>query len=154
MTEFDREQSAGYLANHMARLFAQRLAERIRPLGIVPGQFPVLLALWEKDGVTQKHLVEELAVEQPTIANTLARMERDGLVERRTDVSDSRSKRVHLTAKAREIEVPAKEAANAVNALALAALPPETSAEFIAAMRRAIANLSAAAPETEGETAP
>ena len=71
---FDRARSAGYLANHMARLFAQRLHERIRPLGLAPAQFMTLLALWEEDGLTQRDLFERLDVEQATMANTLARM--------------------------------------------------------------------------------
>ena len=37
--EFQRDRSAGYLANHMARLFAARLAEALAPLGLAPAQF-------------------------------------------------------------------------------------------------------------------
>jgi len=88
---FDRTRSAGYLANHMARLFAQRLHERIRPLGLAPAQFMTLLELWTADGLTQSDLVERLDVEQATMANTLGRMERDGLIERRADERDARA---------------------------------------------------------------
>ncbi len=63
---FDHTSSAGYLVHHMARLFFEELRVQIEPLGIVPGQFPALLALWQKDGQTQKELVEQLDVEQAT----------------------------------------------------------------------------------------
>ena len=81
--DFDKLNSAGFLVNHVARLFAEGLRLKIAPLGIVPGQFPALLELWEKDGQTQKQLVEKLDIEQATMANTLSRMERDGLIVRK-----------------------------------------------------------------------
>ena len=77
---FQKDKSAGFLINHTARLFAKGLLERITPLGITIGQFPILLELWEKDGVTQRELLQKLDIEQATIANTLNRMERDGLI--------------------------------------------------------------------------
>ena len=139
---FETKKSAGYLANHMARLFAVRLAERIRPLGIVPGQFPVLLALWDEDGLTQKQLVDRLAVEQATMANTLGRMERDGLVTRHPDPDDARARRVALTDKARAIEAPAKQAALEVNRQAVQGLNDKEQRAFVQAMSSVIANLS------------
>ncbi len=80
---FEKNSSAGYLANHMARLFAAGLQRRIKPLGLATGQFPALVALWQKEGQTQKDLVAALDIEQATLANTLSRMERDGLVIRK-----------------------------------------------------------------------
>ena len=59
------------------------------------GQFAVLLELWAGDGLTQKELVERLDVEQATMANTLARMVRDGLVERRGENLADRLDRLH-----------------------------------------------------------
>ena len=132
---FDRSRSAGYLVNHLARIVEQALAERIRLLGIVPGQFPVLLALWEEDGLTQRELVSRLDVEQPTMANTLARMERDGLITRTPHPEDRRARIVRLTPRARTLQGPATAAATAVNEQMLAGLPEPAREAFIAAMR-------------------
>lgn len=131
-------QSAGYLTNHMARLFAQGLEARIKPLGIVPGQFPALLALWEQDGRTQKELVDLLDVEQATMANTLTRMERDGLIVRKPHPGDGRAQLIWLTAKAKKLERPAIAAAQAQNKLALGTLSPQEQRQFIALMQRVI----------------
>ncbi|NDV01586.1 MarR family winged helix-turn-helix transcriptional regulator [Pseudoroseicyclus tamaricis] len=138
---FDRTRSTGYLANHMARLFAQRLHERIRPLGLAPAQFMSLLELWENDGLTQRELVERLDVEQATMANTLSRMERDGLIERRAHESDARAKRIHLTDRARALRAPAEAAAREVNALALGQMSAEERDQFVGWIKRAIAGL-------------
>ena len=140
---FEKTNSAGYLANHMARLFAQGLQQRIKPLGIAPAQFVALLELWSEDGLTQRELVERLDVEQATMANTIARMERDGLIERRPLPADRRAQSVHLTAKARAIEADAKAAAMAQNKLALAPLSAEERAQFLDYMRRTIAAMAA-----------
>lgn len=138
--QFTKDQSAGYLVNHMARLFARGLAARIRPLGLSIGTFPALLELWEEDGLTQKQLVERLDIEQATMANTLARMERDGLIRRLRDDADGRVQRVWLTEHARALRIPAIEAALAENAEALAGLSEDERRQFIALMRRVIAD--------------
>ncbi len=135
---FDKKSSAGYLTNHMARLFAAGLQQRIAPLGIVTGQFPALLELWERDGITQKELVAKLDIEQATLANTLTRMERDGLIRRTRHPSDARAQQIWLTAKALEIRDHAYAAAQEQNALALSNLKPEEQTQFLEIMNRVI----------------
>ncbi len=139
LMSFERENSAGYLANHMARLFAKALQNRIAPLGIVTGQFPILLELWDQDGVTQRELLAKLDIEQATLANTLTRMERDGLLTRTKHPGDARAQQIWLTAKAREIRDEAYAAAGETNALALSGLRGEEHAVFLDLMRRVIA---------------
>lgn len=136
---FSKTISAGYLVNHMARIFAQELGARIRPLGLNIGTFPALLELWEEDGLTQKQLVARLAIEQATMANTLNRMERDGLVIRRKDPSDGRAQQVWLTEQARSLQAPATAAAEAVNADLLSGLSPTEREQLTGLMTRIIA---------------
>jgi DNA-binding MarR family transcriptional regulator len=135
---FDKTRSAGFLANHMARLFAKGLQQNIKPLGLAPAQFMTLLALWEEDGLTQRELVERLDVEQATMANTLTRMERDRLIERRAHPEDGRSQSIHLTPKAVSLRGPATDAARAVNGEALRGLSEEERLLFLDLTRRVI----------------
>jgi DNA-binding MarR family transcriptional regulator len=138
---FSKDDSAGYLVNHLARLFARELQMRIKPLGLSTGTFPALLVLWESDGLTQRELIARLDVEQPTMTNTLARMERDGLIRRAKDPADGRAQRIWLTESARALEGPATAAAEAVNALALEQLSPEERAALLGLVRKVIAGL-------------
>jgi DNA-binding MarR family transcriptional regulator len=108
---FDRSHSATYLANQLAKGFARSLQQRSSSLGFSPGQFPVLLELWHQDGLTQKQLLDKLEVEQATVANTLARMQRDGLIERAPHPDDKRAKIITLTELGRSLEARAVEAA-------------------------------------------
>ena len=135
---FKKTESAGYLINHTARLFAQSLRERIAPFGLAPAQFMTLLELWRGDGLTQKDLVERLDVEQATMANTISRMERDGLIERRTHPDDGRARSIHTTDKARSLEVTATKSAKNVNEDLLSVLSPDEQKLFIEFMKRVI----------------
>lgn len=134
-----KEDSAGYLANHMARLFATLLTDRLKPLGLAPAQFALLLELWREDGLSQNALVASGDIAQATVANTLLRMERDGLIERRAHPLDARSKVIVLTDKARDLQPQAIGIAQAVNAEALAGLSEAESAQLLDLMRRVIA---------------
>lgn len=138
---FDHNASAGYLVHHLARLFFEELRKRIEPLGIVPGQFPALLALWQKDGQTQKELIEKLDIEQATMANTLNRMERDGLIRRKDHPTDGRAKIICLTEKAVAVRNEAYAAASSVNEMALADLSPEEQELFIGFVQRILHTL-------------
>jgi DNA-binding MarR family transcriptional regulator len=144
MTSF-KTSSAGYLANHVARLFARELAEAVRPLGLAPAQFMVLLELWREEGLTQKDLVGRLDVEQATMAATLARMERDGLIERRPDQADARARRIQLTSRARALQQPALAAAKGVNARALTGFSEEEREALLSGLRRIVGALSRSA---------
>lgn len=138
---FEKEKSAGYLINHMARLFAKELQQRIQPLGIVTGQFPILLELWEKDGITQRELLEKLDIEQATLANTLIRMERDGLVKRTKHPMDARAQQIWLTKKASNIKEDAYQAAWQINTEALSDLDEQDRVRFLDLMQRVISKM-------------
>ena len=137
-------ESAGYLINHTARLCFKGLHEQIAPLGLAPAQFMTLLELWREDGLTQKELVERLDVEQATMANTIARMERDRLIERRPHPEDRRARSIHMTDKARSLEADAIKAAMRVNEDMLTPLTKEERKTFITLMQRIIAGKRAA----------
>jgi DNA-binding MarR family transcriptional regulator len=114
----ERPESATQLATQFARSVTRALQSRAVRLGFSPGQFPVLLELWEEEGLTQRQLLDRVDVEQATMANTLARMERDGLIERRVHPRDKRAQQIFLTEKARamreEALTLAREAEDAV----------------------------------------
>ncbi|MCE7998480.1 MAG: MarR family transcriptional regulator [Rhodobiaceae bacterium] len=139
--KFEKEDSAGYLINHMARLFAKELQQRIQPLGIVTGQFPILLELWEGDGLTQRELLEKLDIEQATLANTLTRMQRDGLIKRTKHPTDARAQQIWLTKKAADIKETAYQFAWQINMESLSALDAEEQAKFMDYMRRVIGKM-------------
>ena len=91
----------GHLISLAARGFARLSESRLKPLGFGVGQLPVLVALQNGKASTQRDLARFAKVEQPPMAQMLARMERDGLIERTPDPTDGRSSRIILTEAAR-----------------------------------------------------
>jgi DNA-binding MarR family transcriptional regulator len=116
--EFAIEDSLGYLVNRAARSLADQLAEELRPAGVGIGQWPVLMFLWARDGMSQAELSRVVAIEPPTMVRTIDRMVRDGLVTRVPDPDDGRVTRIRLTDRGwslRDELVPKATAVNARN---------------------------------------
>jgi DNA-binding MarR family transcriptional regulator len=122
---FDRQQSLGYLVNQLARQFAQRLERRLAVHGVALGQFPLLLVLWEEEGLTQSEIARRLTFEQPTVANTLKRMLRDGLVKTTRAPNNRKQVLIFLTEKGHHLRERLTAEARAVNAEAATALTSE-----------------------------
>lgn len=134
-----REQSAGYLTNWAGRLFVRAIEKRI-PNGRA-GQMPVFFALVGQRRLSQRDLAIAAAVEQPTMAATLTRMERDGMIVREPDPLDGRSALVRLTELGETSAEASLAAAREVNTLALSRLSPAEQEQFMAALRNVIAAL-------------
>lgn len=147
---FERDQSAGYLVNWAARLFTRLADRQLNPLGLAAGQMPVLIALATAGPTSQKALARAAAIEQPTMAATLSRMERDGLIGRRPDPRDGRSALVSLTARAEDRVDAVFEALSAINEHSLGTMPRAEREIFLAGLRTMIARLEIALAD-EGE---
>lgn len=137
-----RNESLGYLVNHLARQLAIALRDELASHGVVPGQFAQLLALYEHDGLTQTQLCELVQIEQPTMANTLARMQRDGLITKVADPDDGRRSLIMLTDHAHSIQADLVAAARRVNATATHDLDHGQLEAFLATTSHLIANLT------------
>lgn len=118
----------GYLVNLLARLLAQSLKARNGSDGILPGQYPVAVELLTHDGMSQRDLCEAVRIEQATMANTLKRMERDGLITRRQSAEDGRLATIHLTAHGAQLAHASVLNAAEVNRVALEGLDPAAQA--------------------------
>ncbi|WP_448189936.1 MarR family winged helix-turn-helix transcriptional regulator [Azospirillum sp. sgz301742] len=136
-----RTESYGYLVNYLGRLFARALERRIGPHGLFPGQMPALLALWEREGISQAELCRIVQVEQPTMANTLNRMERDELIRRVPDPEDRRRVLIYLTDRARALEEPVTALARDANGIAGQGFTEEESREAMRLLGKLISNL-------------
>ena len=138
--------SVGYQVNRLARLFEAALRQNIAAYGVVPGQFPALLALYERDGRTQRELCQVASVDQSTMAKTLARMRRDGLVREEPDPCDGRRTRYYLTPRAHALEPELAVAGHEVIAVATRGIPAARLAAFDQTLADMADNLTAALP--------
>jgi MarR family transcriptional regulator for hemolysin len=139
--ENDVLSTPGHLISLAARGFARLSEARLKPLGFGVGQLPVLIALQNGKASTQRDLARFAKVEQPPMAQMLARMERDGLIQRTPHPEDGRSSRIVLT-KAAQARMPdAIETLFKGNRDAMDGFTAEEAIQLVALLTRLIANL-------------
>ena len=131
----------GHLISLAARGFARLSEARLKPLGFGVGHLPVLIALQEERADTQRDLARFAKIEQPSMAQMLVRMERDGLIHRTPDATDGRSSRIALTGVAQTRLPAACEALLKGNREALSGFTDEEASQLVALLTRVIANL-------------
>ncbi len=136
-----REESTGYLVNWAGRLLVREIEAEIAPLGLSAGHMPIFFALGGGEALPQKELARRAAVEQPTTANTLNRMEVAGLIVRSPDPDDGRSALIALSPLAMEKAEAVAAAARRVNARALGGMAPAEQAAFLRLLRVLIGSL-------------
>jgi MarR family transcriptional regulator for hemolysin len=131
----------GHLISLAARGFARLSEARLKPLGFGVGHLPVLIALQDGKASTQRELARFAKVEQPPMAQMLARMERDGLIRRKPDPDDGRSSRIELTKMAQANLPEACAVLFEGNREALDGFTDREASQLVALLTRLIANL-------------
>ncbi|WP_430391659.1 MarR family winged helix-turn-helix transcriptional regulator [Dyella sp. 20L07] len=103
------------IINRLARLLSKRADEELAAMGLTASQLPVLASLKEGAKLTQRELADLTAVAQPSMAQLLARMERDGLVQRTPSTTDGRISLISLTPRANRMLDPGRLALRRIN---------------------------------------
>ncbi|MDP6954120.1 MAG: MarR family transcriptional regulator [Alphaproteobacteria bacterium] len=124
-----------------SRLLVRSLSTRLGPKGIGYGQYPVLMHLWQEDGLTQKELSNRVRIEAPTMVRTLDRMERDKLVVRKRSDADRRQIHIRLTAKGKALKSDLSSLSGEVDKVALSGLSKKDKEQLQALMGKVIKNL-------------
>ena len=91
------EPDIGPLLVQVCRAQRNRAAAALDALDIHVGQENLVYRLAIEEGVSQTQLAGTLCLDTSTVTKMLARLERDGVIERRSDTEDARILRVYLT---------------------------------------------------------
>lgn len=75
------------------------LNDRLRPLDLTAGQYPVLMLLAKEQNIMQEHLVRHYRLDKGTIARAVKKLEDGGFIRRITDPGNRRAVRLFLTEK-------------------------------------------------------
>jgi DNA-binding MarR family transcriptional regulator len=106
------------------------VAEHLRTIGLSVPQCDVLTTLTEAEGISQQELAQRLYVTKGNISGLLDRLERAGLVERRSTAADRRQYSIFLTPDGRAAAEQAIAVQHALIAATLGRLSPEKLADF------------------------
>jgi len=113
-------------------------------------QIPVLHALMKGSSLSQKDLAHLAGVEQPTMAEMLARLERDGVVQRKPNPKDRRGSLVSLTRRSRLRLPEARIELIQVEKEAMAGLSTADKETLRSLLQRVINNIDGELPKCEG----
>jgi DNA-binding MarR family transcriptional regulator len=149
MTDWDLFATPAPLINMASRSFARLGERRVKAFGFSAGQLPVLYLLRDGAAMSQKELAKFAKIEQPSMAQMLARMERDGLIRRTPDPRDGRSSLVSLTEAARAKLPAVREALREGSGAALAGFSDDEVKTLIDLMQRLNHNLDRMIVEEE-----
>ena len=133
----------GHYLSRISRGLTRIGDARLRRLGLATAQLPVLSMVRNGERLSQAELAKTIRVEQPTMAQLLARMERDGLIRREPDPRDRRSSLVQLTEAARERLPAGRQVLRESNAEMTRGLSAEEVATLVGLLGRVLANVEA-----------
>jgi DNA-binding MarR family transcriptional regulator len=138
----DQQKILGLAVNTLGRNIVWSLSRRTARHGALPGTYPIIAWLMQLSDSTQGELSRLIGIEQPTMAVTLRRMERDGLIQRTPDPDHGRRSLIRLTAKGRNLSKVMRVAAHDVEKIATDGLTPAEVEQFFRLTRIMIQNLN------------
>jgi DNA-binding MarR family transcriptional regulator len=138
---WDPESTAAFWINRASRTVLRHFDTRLRPFGFAMSYLPVLRALARGGSLSQTELAQAARVEQPTMAETLSRMVRDGVAQREPNPNDKRGTLVSLTRRSRARLSKARDALVEADREAMAGLTDPERALLRQLLERVVRNL-------------
>jgi len=121
----------GFLIHDVSRLRRAAYDQLMKPLNITRARWWVLAHLSRHDGMMQSQLADVLEVGKASLGTVIEQLEIGGWVERRSDPSDKRAKRVFLTKAAQALIKRMTTEEDRFNARILAELSPDDRAALL-----------------------
>jgi DNA-binding MarR family transcriptional regulator len=151
-TAFALNSSLGALAARVARRMTSELNTRLAAYELTTGQWAVLAALWQEDGLAQTEISLRTGIDTATLTPMLKRMSSRGLLHRVRDPHDNRYQRVHIGNRDDLPRDAVISMADEVNAIALAGFSREDKVLLTTLLQQALANLELHRTERFTET--
>lgn len=138
-----------HLVKDTSRGLVRALQMRLTAHSVSFGHWAFLRVLWEQDGLTQRHLSQEVGVMEPTTAAALQALEKLGYILRRKKADNRKNSYVFLTPKGAALKSKLVPLAEAVNAIAVRGVPAEHVAITRQTLLAMIRNLARDEAEAE-----
>ncbi|MCS7464973.1 MarR family transcriptional regulator [Paenibacillus doosanensis] len=148
--DYKHSDSLTHLMKSVLKLHRHNVDRLIQEYDVYPGQPPLLLRLAEQDGQIQKELAQKINIQPATLTVMITRMEKAGLLERRTDPEDQRVSRVYLTEKGRMATGKVKEALRTIEEACFGNFSLEEKLLFRRLLLQMQSDLQALPPQKNG----
>jgi len=134
------EARPSFLLSQLGRYAAERFAHQLRPLGLQPRHFGLLLQLSRAEGQSQQQLADGLGVHRNVMVGLIDELEARGLVERRRHPGDRRANALYLSPTAQRLVQQAERVASAHDRQLVAALSADEQRLLISLLQRVAAH--------------
>lgn len=95
----------GFLVRRLHQIHVAMFFEECKALNITPVQYAILTVLSVMPGLDQTSLGQEVGLDRTTTADVVRRLEERGLLERRENPADRRTRHVFLTKEGKSVVV-------------------------------------------------
>ncbi|OAB40319.1 MarR family winged helix-turn-helix transcriptional regulator [Paenibacillus antarcticus] len=95
-----KQHSVGRWISLLHRYGNVYMNEQLKAYNLGAGQYQFLAVLYDNEGLSQDELAHTLKMDKGTAARAIAKLEKEGYVERKTFSVDKRIKKLYLTDKA------------------------------------------------------
>jgi MarR family transcriptional regulator, lower aerobic nicotinate degradation pathway regulator len=102
--QMDVGTSVGFLLAKAYQRACVLFKEEFEGHDLTPQQFGLLGFLWQEDGLTQSELSAKSQIDRTTMGGLIDRLEKEGLLARRSHPEDRRAYRICLTEKGKALE--------------------------------------------------
>jgi MarR family transcriptional regulator for hemolysin len=144
----------GFLFRDVARLYTLNFQRHASGLNLTLLQCKVLSHLQRNEGISQAKLAYLTDTDPMTLMRILDRMEGDGLIERREDASDRRTRRLYLQGTALPVLDEIWRISDCARAESLSGLSDEERTQLFGLMKRVYTNLDTLLPDAPETTRP
>jgi MarR family transcriptional regulator, transcriptional regulator for hemolysin len=143
MNRYDFENSVGFVVNITAKYFQRSLDNELRKnVGVTLSQWRVVRSLVLQPGLTQKELANKIGIEGATLVPMIDKMEKRGLLKRKTDSTDRRVNRIYLTSRADSLWESMTECALKIRKSSTKSIPESDIQITLDTLRRISQNLA------------
>ena len=126
--------------NYLNLLHRIHLHREISKHGLYMGQLPILECVMKNDGCTQVQVAQAMRVSPPSIATSVKRMQKAGLLQKTMDETDQRCNRLSVTEKGKQLALSCRKSFDKVDSQMFQGFTPEECALLGDFLDRLIAN--------------
>lgn len=117
------------------------LGQALKAYDITSAEYPVLIALNKKDGVTQEELVSYLYLDKSAITRVIQGLVEKEFVTKSKDDEDQRCNRIYLTAKGYEVQAKIEKALNDWNVILMTGIEEEKGEKIYEVLMHMVGNV-------------
>lgn len=138
------QEKVGWLIARTRRGIKQEVWRRLRPYGITPPQFGVLLTIQHQSQISVCELAQQIGIDAPTACRIVRNLQDRALIQAKTDPEDRRRFRLQLTDAGAELASKLDDVAKSLNEAIERGLSASERTTLRSALAKIIANMEQA----------